>query len=266
MSRLLLVFLAASTLPGPTPQEPQPGYDDTPQLPGMAWKVHDRERPRPIEVVPGAGAGLGAPAPSDALVLFDGGDLEAWQSAGLRAWKVEDGAMAPVIGAGDLHSKQAFGDCQLHIEFRSPTEDDGNGQGRGNSGVFLMGRYEVQVLDSWRNPTYADGQAAALYGQYPPLVNASRAPGEWQAYDILFRAPRFDAEGALLEPARVTVLHNGVLVQWDRELLGPTRHRTLPQYEAHETRLPLKLQDHGDAVRFRNLWIRDLQQDEAEAQ
>lgn len=258
MSRLLLAILASSALLGPAPQEPRPGYTDTPRLPGMDWRVHDAERPHPPVVAPGTGS---AP-PADALVLFGGTDLEAWQpSAGPRSWQVEDGAMGPLLGAGDLRTRQGFGDCQLHLEFRSPADDDGEGQGRGNSGVFLMERYEVQVLDSWHNPTYADGQAAALYGQFPPLVNASRPPGEWQSYDILFRAPRFDADGALLEPARVTVLHNGVLVQWDRALLGPTRHRTVPEYAAHPPRAPLKLQDHGDAVRYRNVWIRDLQAD-----
>jgi hypothetical protein len=150
---------------------------------------------------------------------------------------------------------------QLHVEWAAPSPPSGDGQNRGNSGVFLMGRYEVQVLDSYRNTTYPDGQAAALYGQYPPLVNASRPPGEWQTYDIVFRRPRFDANGKLLSKARVTVFHNGVLVQDAVELTGPTAHHARPAYSAHPDRLPILLQDHGDPVRYRNIWLRNLERE-----
>lgn len=232
------------------------GYDDTPMLPGQKWRVHDKNRPAPPVVAPGA---HGAP-PSDAIVLFDGKDLSAWQHEDGRAaaWKVVDGAMEAAAGAGSLQTRQAFGSCQLHLEWRAPSPPQKESQGRGNSGVFLMGRYEVQILDSWQNPTYADGQAAALYGQQPPLANACRAPGEWQSYDILFRAPVFDAQGALAAPAVVTVLHNGVVAHHAQPLLGATAHRAVAQYAAHPERLPIQLQDHGDPVRFRNVWIRPL--------
>jgi hypothetical protein len=227
------------------------------------WAVHDESRPQPPVVDPGPPGGgdrAGGP-PADAVVLFSGTDLSRWRSdkdGGPAPWKVTDGAVEVVKGTGDIRTEQAFGDCQLHVEWRAPAPGTGTGQGRGNSGVFLMGRYEVQVLDSFQNRTYPDGQAAAVYGQHPPLVNASRPPGQWQAYDIVFRAPRFDAAGALVRPARVTVLHNGVLVQDGATLTGPTAHKARPPYAAHAERLPLKLQDHGDPVRFRNIWIREL--------
>jgi hypothetical protein len=166
-----------------------------------------------------------------------------------------------VRGAGTIATAEAFGDVQLHVEWAAPSPPSGDGQNRGNSGVFLMGRYEVQVLDSYRNTTYPDGQAAALYGQYPPLVNASRPPGEWQTYDIVFRRPRFDANGKLLSKARVTVFHNGVLVQDAVELTGPTAHHARPAYSAHPDRLPILLQDHGDPVRYRNIWLRNLERE-----
>lgn len=229
------------------------GYDDGPLLPGERWRVHDAARPVPAVVRPG----LHGAAPSDALVLFDGSGLDAWTSNGEEArWKLEQGAMV-VNGTGNLATRERFGDVQLHLEWMAPSEVKGESQGRGNSGVFLMGRYEVQILDSHENRTYADGQAAALYGQRPPLVNAARAPGEWQSYDIVFRAPRFEG-GELVAPARVTVLHNGVLVQDAAEFLGATTHRALAQYAPHEPEGPIVLQDHGDAVRFRNVWVRRL--------
>lgn len=240
-------------------QDPQPGYRDTPRLPD-GFRVHDAERPRPAVVTP-APAGAPVPAPSDAVVLFDGTNLDAFRSGDAAAkWEVRDGAMI-VNGTGDIETKATFGDCQLHVEWASPSEVKGDSQGRGNSGVFLFGRYEIQVLDSYENPSYADGQAAALYGQKPPLVNACRKPGEWQTYDILFRAPRFAADGTVTAPARVTVLHNGVLVQADEAMLGATGHRALAKYEAHGDRGHIRLQDHGNPVRFRNLWIRPLQLD-----
>ena len=164
-----------------------------------------------------------------------------------------------VVGrTGDIETREHFGDCQLHLEFATPAEVRGDSQGRGNSGVFLMGRYEIQVLDGYDNPTYADGTTGAIYGQHPPLVNACRKPGEWQTYDIYFTAPRFGPDGKLLAPARVTVVHNGIVVHNNRELLGPTAHKSLPQYRAHEERGPIALQDHGDPVRYRNVWVRDL--------
>jgi hypothetical protein len=226
------------------------------------WPVHSMDRPAPPIVDPGPFAGSPRP-PADAVVLFDGTSLDGWRSADDPArparWRIADGAMEVVPGAGAIATAAAFGDVQLHIEWRSPDPPAGEGQDRGNSGVFLMGRYEVQVLDSYRSATYADGQAAALYGQFPPLVNASRPPGEWQTYDIVFRRPRFDANGALAEPARMTVLHNGVLVHDHVALEGATRHMERATYEAHADRLPISLQDHGARVRFRNVWVRDLE-------
>lgn len=238
-------------------QDPQPGYRDTPRLPN-GWRVHDADRPRPIAVDPGP-AGAPVPAPADAIVLFDGKDLAAWRgSNGDAKWAVADGAMQ-VNGTGDIATRAEFGDCQLHVEWATPSPVKGSSQGRGNSGVFLFGRYELQVLDSFDNATYADGQAAALYGQTPPLVNASRGPGQWQSYDIFFRAPRFGADGSLAQPARITVLHNGVLVHLDQAYLGQTSHRALPAYERHGDKGPIRLQDHGDPVRYRNIWARPLQ-------
>lgn len=229
---------------------------------GQEWAIHDLNRPQPPVVDPG-GTVPGQPGrpPSDAVVLFDGSDLSKWEGAdGEPArWKVEQGYMEVVAKTGYIRTRQGFGDCQLHIEWATPAPGRGEGQQRGNSGVFPMGKYEVQVLDSYQNTTYPDGQAAAAYGQFPPLVNASRPPGQWQTYDIIFRRPRFDAEGKLVQPARLTVLHNGVLVQDNVELTGPTSHRRRPAYEAHPDRLPLSLQDHGDPVRFRNIWIRELE-------
>jgi hypothetical protein len=228
------------------------------------WAIHDLERPQPPLVTAGTFGTEDAPGkpPSDAIVLFDGTDLSAWKSSkdgGAAGWKVENGYMEVVKGTGSIETKQAFGDIQLHVEFRTPTPPEDEGQGRGNSGVFLMGRYEVQVLDSYENKTYPDGQAAALYGQYPPLVNASRPPGVWQVYDIAFQAPRFDAGGKVVTPARATVFHNGVLVQLASELTGPSGHKKRPPYEAHPDKLPIGLQDHSNPMRFRNIWVRELQ-------
>ncbi|QDT38262.1 3-keto-disaccharide hydrolase [Stratiformator vulcanicus] len=192
--------------------------------------------------------------PADAVVLFDGTDLSQWE--GGEQWTIEDNYA--ITAGGGITTKEGFGDCQLHIEWAAPAKVEGKGQGRGNSGVFLMGRYEVQVLDSYENETYFDGQAGSLYKQWPPQVNASRKPGEWQEYDIIFEAPRFDKHGALLRPAYATVLHNGVVVQNHAELLGDTAWHRPPSYKAHPSRLPISLQFHGDEVRFRNIWIREL--------
>ncbi len=230
------------------------GYQDTPLIPGTTWHVHDGERPQPRVVAP---ATAGSP-PSDAVVLFDGVSLDGWEgNGGPAAWRIEDDAMEVVPGTGNIRTKAHFGDCQLHLEFAAPTVVKGESQGRGNSGVFLMGLYEVQVLDCFQNPTYPDGTTGAVYGQYPPLVNACRAPGEWQTYDIVWEGPRFEGD-ALVRPARVTVFHNGVLLHHAVELQGPTQHRTTAHYAPHAETGPLELQDHGDLVRFRNIWYRPL--------
>ena len=199
--------------------------------------------------------------PSDAVVLFDGKDLSHWrgtkEGTELR-WEVRDGYVEVVPKTGDISTRDEFGDCQLHIEWATPAEVKKDGQGRGNSGVFLMQRYEVQVLDSYQNKTYFHGQAGSIYRQYAPLVNASRRPGEWQTYDIIFKAPRFDEEGRVTERARITVLHNGVLIQNNVEIYGSTDDKKPALYIAHGPAAPLTLQNHGDPVRYRNIWIRKL--------
>ncbi len=236
----------------------RPGYRDTPLIPGQKWRVHDSERPWPTVVDPGAGS-LPVPPPADAVVLLGNGDLLAWTSGGKEArWANVDGAMEARPGSGNITSRESFGDMQLHVEFRTPPEVKGSSQGRGNSGVFLMNRYELQVLDSYQNPTYPDGQCAAFYGQWPPMVNACRGPGQWQSYDIMFIAPRFAGDGALLSPARATVVHNGVLVHNNRKFLGPTSHRSKPSYSKHSEVAPISLQDHGNPIRYRNIWVRRL--------
>jgi hypothetical protein len=223
------------------------------------WKIHDPDRPQPPVVDPGP-AGKPVPVPSDAIILFDGKDLSQWTGAkGQPArWKVENGYMEVVKETGDIRTKKKFGDCQLHIEWAAPLPATEKDQDRGNSGVFLMEIYEIQVLDCYNNTTYPDGMTAAIYGQYPPLVNACRPPCEWQTYDIIFRRPRFDDSGELISPARMTVLHNNILVHNDAELTGPTVNKARPPYKFHPDRLSLLLQDHGNPVRFRNIWIRDL--------
>lgn len=216
---------------------------------------------------------VSAPAsgiPSDAIVLFDGKNLDEWESVrpGGGAWKIEGDAMvviptkapAPTV---DQQTKRAFGDVQLHLEFRTPAKVEGKGQGRGNSGVFFMGQYELQVLDSYDNTTYSNGQVASIYKQHVPLANPSRPPGEWQTYDVVFIAPRFAADGSLLSPARLTALLNGVLVQYDVEIKGATAYRGPPKYQAHPAKLPLSLQDHRNPTAFRNIWIREIALPEA---
>ncbi len=198
--------------------------------------------------------------PSDAIILFDGKDFSKWTSAkGEVQWKRKSGAMEVVKGAGSIKTKDGFGDIQLHIEWRTPKKVEGDGQGRGNSGIYLMGLYEVQVLDSWQNETYYNGQAASIYKQHIPLVNASLPPGKWQVYDILFKAPVFSEDHKLLSPGYVTVIQNGVLVQFHVELKGPTLYVGTPEYQYHEAKLPLMLQDHGNPVRYRNIWVRNIE-------
>jgi hypothetical protein len=277
----VLVGAAALTLVGVFAQERAPGtgYSDSPFLPGGKWRVHDDARPRPAVITPGSfptDAKRGA-APSDAVVLFDGTNLSEWVGwqgpFGLAfypnyakgttvepTWKVENGYVE-VDGKANLMSKQKFGDMQLHVEWATPETVVGASQGRGNSGIGIMGTYEIQVLDSFNNKTYADGQAGSLYGTNPPLVNASREPGKWQTYDIVFEAPRF-SEGELVKPAFVTLFHNGVLVQNRQELLGPTAHRARSEYVPHEAEGPILLQMHGNPVRYRSVWVRRLNLDE----
>jgi hypothetical protein len=196
---------------------------------------------------------LGGP-PQDAIVLFGGKDMSQW--VGGDNWIVKDAYV--IDNKSDIRTKQSFGDCQLHVEWATPEKVTGSGQGRGNSGVYLMGLYEVQILDSYHNSTYPDGQAGAIYKQHPPLVNACRKPGEWQTYDIIFTAPRFDEQGKLIKPAFITVLQNGVLIQNNFEIQGATSYTQPPGYTAHPAKLPLLLQHHGNPVRFRNIWIREL--------
>ncbi len=224
------------------------------------WPQHSEERPHPRVVEPGAPYTIAPPA--DAIVLFNGSSLDKWTSGrGAPAkWRLVDGAFEVVPGTGTMSTRDGFGDVQLHIEWASPKPAIGTGQDRGNSGVFMAdGRYETQVLDSRDNVTYADGQAGALYGQFPPLVNATRAPGEWQTYDIVYHRPRFKADGSLQSAARFTVFLNGILVQDNMELVGPTANKSRPPYTAHADRLPITLQDHGHRVRYRNVWLRDLE-------
>jgi hypothetical protein len=221
-------------------------------------KPFDPPKKEPKVITPGEKPG---DPPSDAIILFDGKDLTNWRSVrdgGEAKWAVKEGFMEAVPKTGDIATKQEFGDCQLHIEWATPSVVKGEGQGRGNSGIFLMERYEVQVLDSFNNTTYFHGQAGAIYKQHAPLVNASRKPGEWQSYDIIFISPRFDEQGKVTRRARLTVFHNGVLIQNNAEVYGLTWHDRPALYIAHGPRGSLKLQDHGDLVRFRNIWARPL--------
>ncbi|HWQ36129.1 MAG TPA: DUF1080 domain-containing protein [Blastocatellia bacterium] len=245
------------TAPQWTPQEMQETLNKAIQM-GLLQPALPAPKTEPTVITPGAKPG---DAPSDAIVLFDGKDLSGWKRVldGSEAkWEVKDGYMQVKAGTGDIATKYEYGDCQLHIEWATPAEVKGESQGRGNSGVFLMGHYEVQVLDSYNNKTYFHGQAGAVYKQHAPLVNACRKPGEWQSYDIIFKAPKFDEMGKVTERARVTVLHNGVLIQNNVEIYGETWHDRAPQYIAHGPKGPLKLQDHGNPVRYRNIWVRPL--------
>jgi hypothetical protein len=257
---LLLVGLASSTWAADSI-----GYTDTPMIPGTKWHVHDKDRPRPPVITPGATFSHLAPAPSDAIVLFDGKDLSKWEKSGggAAAWKVENGYMEVAHDAGSIQTKDKFADFQLHLEFATPAKVEGSSQGRGNSGILMTAspevQYEVQVLDSFDNITYADGQCGALYGQTPPLVNACKKPGEWQSYDIIFESPRWDANGKNIKKANVTVIQNGVVLHHKREYIGNTPHRQVGNYDKpHPPEMPIQLQDHHNPMRFRNIWIRPI--------
>jgi hypothetical protein len=212
---------------------------------GIVW-------PEPKVVTPGKADN---DPPADAIVLFDGKDLSKWN--GGDKWEIKDG-VATAKGGG-ITTKDSFGDCQLHVEFATPEKVVGKGQGRGNSGVYIMGKYEVQILDSFDNPTYFDGQCGSIYKQTPPMVNVCRKPGEWQSYDIIFNAPKFAEDGKVTKPAYATVIHNGVVVQNHFELLGGTFYDRAPVYQKHADKLPLHIQYHGNPVKFRNIWIRSIE-------
>ena len=261
---LLLALAVTAQQPAAKKDTSVYGYTDTPVLPGQKWRVHDAARLHPRVIVPGAESTPERPGrpPSDAIVLFNGKDLSNWTALdkqGPRApgWKAENGYVEVVPGTGHLITKEKFGDCQLHVEWATPSELRGAGQMRGNSGVLLMSRYEIQVLDSYQNQTYADGQAASIYGQYPPLVNASRPPGEWQTYDMVFEAPLFEGD-KVVKPAYITVFHNGVLMHHRQAFIGRMAHARVGTYAPHGAEEPLMLQNHGDRVRYRNLWLRRL--------
>ena len=219
------------------------------------WGVHDKDRPQPAMVAPG---GHGK-APSDAIVLFDGKSLDKWTgNNNTAAWEVKDGYFQVKPGSGNIRTKDGFGSCQFHIEWMIPADRECNGQQGCNSGVFFMDRYELQILGSNPNKTYVDGMAGAMYGQYPPLVNACNPNGEWNTYDVIFHAPKFKADGSLAKAGTMTVFLNGVLVQDHSEIWGATAHAAVAKYSAHEPRLPIGLQDHGDPLCFRNVWLRPL--------
>jgi hypothetical protein len=240
-----------------TPQEMQDVYKKAVAM-GLLTPAHDAPKKEPMVITPGTNVG---DPPSDAIILFNGKDLSGWRSVrdGSDAkWTVKDGYLEVAPRTGDIATKEQWGDCQLHVEWASPSVVKGESHGRGNSGIFLMERYEVQVLDSFQNPTYFHGQAGSVYKQHPPLVNVARKPGEWQSYDIIFTTPQFDEIGNVTRPARVTVLHNGVLVQNNAQIYGHTWHDRAPLYIKHDAKGGLKLQDHGDLVRYRNIWVRPL--------
>lgn len=259
----ITVTLLAVAANGVSAQTGQSFYGDAPDA-HHPWAVHDGNRPQPKIIIPGTFSSQQQPGkpPSDAVILFDGSDLSKWEadvgSGGVPTkWVIKDGAMECVPGSGYVRTKDKFGDFQLHVEWASPTKVEGESQGRGNSGVFLMGLVEIQVLDNYNNPTYADGMAGGVYGQDPPLANALRPPGEFQAYDIVFRRPIY-RNGQELEPGYVTVFENGVLVQDHAMIEGPTGHMKRSVPEPFPETGPLKLQDHGNPVRYRNIWYRPL--------
>ncbi|HTA31467.1 MAG TPA: DUF1080 domain-containing protein [Candidatus Cybelea sp.] len=268
LSLLAVLVFRALAFGGDADPNQIDGFKDTPMLPDGKWHVHDPDRPQPPVVTPGASFSQTAPAPSDAEVLFNGSDLSKWQNSqgGDATWKVPDG-YTEVTPGGGIRTRGKWADFQLHLEWASPRPATGSGQGRGNSGILINGMYEVQVLDSYEAKTYADGQAAAIYGQSPPLVNASKPPGEWQTYDIIFESPRWDEKGSLVKKACATVLHNGLVVQNHYQFLGCTDGissvvpwRTLSKYPLpHPPEVFIELQEHGaNPVRYRNIWIRRL--------
>lgn len=262
---LVVALSASSQNQQPTQQPAQPQQQNQQQrpvrmAPGGKWKFNDNARPRPAVIDAGTPSTLETPgkAPSDAVVLFDGKDLSKWQAgqganSGEAKWVVKDGAMECVPRSGMIWSKEKFGDAQIHLEFATPSDVKGSSQGRGNSGVYLGGHGEIQVLDSWNNDTYPDGQAAAMYGKYPPLVNASRKPGEWQTYDIIIEMPKTDESGKET-PAKLTVLHNGILAHHAQDTGNKAKD------------FAIGLQDHGNPVRFRNIWVRKLKGYDATAE
>jgi len=235
------------------------GFQDTPLQPDGKWHVHDPARPQPPIVSPGASFSENAAPPADAVVLFNGKDLSHWRdkkTGGEPAWKIEDGVM--ISAKGDIQTTDKFADLQLHLEFKEPTPARNEGQGRGNSGVFLMSQYEIQVLDCYNNKTYADGATGGLYGQHPALANACRPPGEWQTYDILFTVPHFGPNGEVTTPAYVTVIQNGVVVQNHQAFRGATSWKSPGKYTPHPEQMPLALQYHNNSVSFRNIWVRPM--------
>ena len=248
---------AAWSFAGEEPVRPEPtnkidGYTNTPLVPGTKWHIHDPRRPQPKWVVPQYD-GKPVPAPDDATVLFDGKDLAKWRN---KKWKLEDGVM--IVTKGSQVSLDSFADIQLHVEFLIPKGLKGRGQGQGNSGIYMMGKYEVQVLNCYDNRTYADGSCAAMYGQKPPDVNACRPAGEWQCYDIYFKAPVFK-DGKLEQAAYITVIHNSVLVHDNASYLGASAWRRVATYKPHGPKGPISLQAHGSPVRYRNIWVRPLE-------
>jgi hypothetical protein len=267
LALIVLLGLTALADDSAAPNEPIDGFRDTPMLPGGKWHVHDPDRPQPRVVTPGGTFSQNAAAPSDAEILFDGKNLSKWQTPGGQdaAWTVRDGYVE-TGQVGGIRTRGKWADFQLHVEFCEPNPPQGSGQGRGNSGILINDMYEVQVLDSYHSKTYPDGQCSAIYGQSPPLVNASKPPGEWQTYDIVFESPRWNETGELVKKAIITVLHNGVVVQNHYELIGMTDGinealpwRSLSKYPpAHAPEVFVELQDHNNPVRYRNIWIRKL--------
>lgn len=267
-SKLLLALALTSTAALAADDKPSPiGYSDTPIIPGTKWKVHDIDRPRPEAVKPGNKLG---DAPSDAIIIFDGTSSDALQGKkkddkgkdtaefGPCPWKIENGEM--LIAGGDCWTKQEFASCQVHLEWKSEPHTKGNSQKKGNAGIFFMDRYECQMLDCDNNPTYADGMTGCIYGQTPPLVNAVKKAGEWQAYDIIFTAPKLDGD-KVIEPAYVTTFVNGVCVQVHTKIMGPTKHKNTTDYSgSFPAKAPLRIQDHKNEppVRLRNIWVRPL--------
>lgn len=257
------MLTAADTPKADAPKEaPKPaaveGYRDTPIIPGTTWHVHDPDRPQPPVVDPGPGPINPVPAPADAIMLFDGKNLDSWQHGKDKPaqWLVKDGYIEVKPRSGDLFTKESFGSIELHLEWFVHEGMQGKGQGRGNSGIFLNGLYEIQVLDCYNNQTYPDGMTGSLYGMKPPLVNACRPQGQWQVYDIVYHAPKFEGD-KVVRPATAKVTLNGHLLQDNSEFLGASGHKTLATYKPHGPG-PIKLQDHGNAMRFRNIWIRKL--------